>query len=136
MIVANTNTIAYLYLPTKFTRSVETLLEKEPVWVAPILWRSELRNILSLYIRKEIVDLESACNIQIEAENLTGENEFTVGSTSVLTLAQSSGCTAYDCEFVSLAITLGINFVTEDKKLLKTFPDTAHTALQYTATLL
>lgn len=135
MIVADTNTIAYLYLPSKFTRSVETLLEKDPIWAAPALWRSELRNILALYIRKEIIDLETACRIQAEAESLIGVNEFTVGSTAVLTLAESSGCSAYDCEFVSLAKALEARLVTEDKKLRKAFPDIAITALQYTASL-
>lgn len=135
MIVADTNTIAYLYLPTKFTRSVETLLDKDPVWAAPALWRSELRNILALYIRKEIIDLETACKTQAEAESLIGANEFSVGSTAVLALAESSACSAYDCEFVSLAKALDVKLVTEDKKLRKAFPDTALTALQYTATL-
>ena len=135
MIVADSNTIAYLYLPTKFTRSVETLLDKDPVWTAPTLWRSELRNILSTYMRKEIIDLETACKIQATAESLIGTNEYTIGSTAVLALAESSGCTAYDCEFVSLAKALNVKLVTEDKKLLKAFPDIAFTALQYTASL-
>ena len=113
MIVADSNTIAYLYLPTKFTRSVETLLDKDPVWTAPTLWRSELRNILSTYMRKEIIDLETACKIQATAESLIGTNEYTIGSTAVLALAESSGCTAYDCEFVSLAKALNVKLVTE-----------------------
>ena len=135
MIIADSNTIAYLYLPTKFTRSVEKLLEKDPVWAAPTLWRSEFRNILSTYMRKEIIDLETACKTQAEAESLIGTNEFTVGSTAVLALAESSGCTAYDCEFVSLAKALEVKLITQDKKLRKAFPDIALTALQYTASL-
>ena len=63
----------------------EALLEKDPVWAVPTLWRSELRNILSTYIRQEIIDLETACGIQTEAESLIGSNEYSVGSTSVLT---------------------------------------------------
>ena len=102
MIVADSNTIAYLYLPTKFTRSVETLLKKDPVWAAPTLWRSELRNILSKYMRQEIIDLETACKTQAEAESLIGSNEYTVGSTAVLALAQSSGCTAYDLSLIHI----------------------------------
>jgi len=79
--------------------------------------------------------LETACKTQAEAESLIGSNEYTVGSTAVLALAQSSGCTAYDCEFVSLAKALDVKLVTEDKKLRKAFPDIALTALQYTASL-
>ena len=86
-------------------------------------------------MRKELIDLETACRAQAEAEGLIGANEFTLGSTAVLALAESSGCTAYDCEFVLLAKTLEIKLVTEDKRLRKAFPDIAITALQYTASL-
>lgn len=44
MIVVDTNTIAYLYLLTEHTADVEALLDKDPHWVAPLLWRSEYRN--------------------------------------------------------------------------------------------
>lgn len=52
MIVADTNTIAYLYLPSEYIEYVEALLLKDSHWIAPLLWRSELRNILALYMPK------------------------------------------------------------------------------------
>jgi len=55
MIVVDTNVIAYLYLPTDYTRLAEQLLAKEPDWAAPLLWRSELRNVLALYLRKNLL---------------------------------------------------------------------------------
>lgn len=54
-------------------------------------------------------------------------NEFDVRSMDVLQLASSSGCSAYDCEFVALAKTLNIPLVTADKKNISEFPDTAVT---------
>ena len=48
MIVVDTNIVAYLYLPGEHTAAVERLLERDPEWAAPILWRSEFRNILAL----------------------------------------------------------------------------------------
>ena len=131
MIVADSNTIAYLYLPTKYTKNVEKLLQLDPEWVAPTLWRSELRNILVLCIRQKIVDFETACKIQAEAESLLGPNEYNVDSLSVLTLTQQSGCSAYDCEFVALAKALNIKLITEDKKLRRSFPEIAMTAKKY-----
>ncbi len=127
MIVVDTNTIAYLYLPTPGTPNVERLLELDSSWVAPLLWRSEFRNILALYVRKDIVDLTTACQIQDKAEALMAGGEYEIDSLSVLSAAQQSGCSAYDCEFVALAKNLGKPLITADKKLLRAFPDVAMT---------
>lgn len=37
-------------------------------------------------------------------------------------LVRDSDCSAYDCEFIALAMKLNTNLVTEDKKLLRAFP--------------
>jgi predicted nucleic acid-binding protein len=63
--------------------------------------------------------------IQEEAEALMTDHEFTVTSVQVLTLADSGSCTAYDCEFVALAKQLDVKLVTQDKKVLREFPDIA-----------
>jgi len=47
---------------------------------------------------------------------------------SVLSLAAQSGCSAYDCELVSLNKALNTKLITADKKLIKSFPDIALTA--------
>ena len=131
MIVVDTNTIAYLYLPTEYTADVEAVLEKDPLWVAPVLWRSEFRNILALYVRKNIVDLDTALQMQAQAEKQLAGNEYTVNSTIVLTLAKESGCSAYDCEFISIAKSLNSSLITADKKLISAFPNIAITAKDY-----
>jgi predicted nucleic acid-binding protein len=125
VIVVDTNTVAYLYLPTDQTSVVEKLLEFDSDWAAPMLWRSELRNILALYLRKNILQIDDAIDIQHQAETLLGHNEYEVNSNSVLTLAKASGCSAYDCEFISLAKYLSVRLVTFDKKLIKAFPTIA-----------
>ena len=51
--------------------------------------------------------------------------EYQVQSRDVLGLAEESGCSAYDCEYIALAKDLGINLVTTDKQLIKAFPDIA-----------
>lgn len=131
MIVADTNTIAYLYLPTEQTEDVVALLLRDPDWVAPLLWRSEFRNVLALYVRKNIIDLGTAMAIQAQAEIQFEDKEYTVNSSDVLALAERSGCSAYDCEFVYLADSLGLKLVTGDRKLLREFPDIAVTARDY-----
>jgi predicted nucleic acid-binding protein len=133
MIVVDTNIIAYLYLPTEQTKLAERLLEREPAWAAPLLWRSEFRNVLALYLRKGLISLEEALIIQMEAESLLLENEFLSHSTEVLRLVNDSACSAYDCEFVALANSQKTRLVTMDRKILTEFPATAVSLEQYLA---
>lgn len=56
-----------------------------------------------------------------------------VDSARVIDLAADSGCTAYDCEFVSLAERLNVPLVTSDKKLLAAFPGIAISMDAFTA---
>lgn len=130
MIIVDTNVIAYLYLPGSYTHDVEKLLVQEPIWGAPYLWRSELRNVLALYLRKNIVSFEQAIQIQAEAELLIAENEFEVESADILSLVKNSTCSAYDCEFVALAKNINSTLVTNDKKIIADFPSTAKSLQQ------
>jgi predicted nucleic acid-binding protein len=125
MIVVDSNVLAYLYVPGEFTEAAEALLGREPEWAAPILWRSEFRNILAGYLRRKSLSFEQAVALQEEAEDLLAGREYEVDSKSVLELVRDSDCSAYDCEFVALAERLGTKLVTMDKKLLKAFPDRA-----------
>ncbi|MCG8614126.1 MAG: type II toxin-antitoxin system VapC family toxin [Pseudomonadales bacterium] len=131
MIVADTNTIAYLYLPSDYSDYVEALLLKDPDWIAPVLWRSELRNILALYLRKALISMDDALEIQQQAEHLLEGNEYTVNSVDVLITANESGCSAYDSEFICLAKSQNCKLITKKKKILNQFPDIAMTAREY-----
>lgn len=125
MIVVDSNVLAYLYLPCEYTQAAEALLERDSDWAAPMLWRSELRNVLLGYVRREQLTLTQATAIQAEAEDLMRGAEYEVDSRSVLELAEKTDCSAYDCEFVSLAMTLGTRLVTMDRRVLRAFPETA-----------
>lgn len=125
MIVVDSDVVAYLYLPGEFTGAAETLLEREPEWAAPPLWRSEFRNILTGYMRRGMLSFDQVCNLQAEAEALMDGFEFEVHPRDVLELARRSECSACDCEFVALAGRLGSRLVTMDKKVLKAFPNSA-----------
>lgn len=125
MIVVDSNVLAYLYLPGEFTEAAEALLGSHPEWAAPILWRSEFRNILTGYLRRKSISFEQAVALQEEAEHLLAGREYELDSRSVLELVRDSDCSAYDCEFIALAARLGTRLVTMDKKLLKAFPSRA-----------
>lgn len=76
-------------------------------------------------MRRQALAFETARELQTEAERLLVGVEHEVDSRLVLELVRDSDCSAYDCEFVALAMTLGVKLVTEDKKLLKAFPSHA-----------
>lgn len=122
MIVVDTNILAYLYLPGDRTAQAEALLKSDPEWAAPVLWRSEFRNILAGYIRRNTITFAQACALQNEAESFLAGAEFEVDSNAVLELVRDSTCSAYDCEFVALASKLNVKLITADKKLLQDFP--------------
>jgi len=125
MIVVDTNIVAYLYLPTSYSEQAERLLLKEPQWIAPVLWRSELRNVLALYLRKRLLTFEQVFDIQTEAEALLAGKEYDLPSLNVLQLVAASDCSSYDCEFVALAKLFDTKLVTVDKKILSQFPQLA-----------
>ncbi len=84
MIVVDANVIAYLYLPGDHTTKAERLLERDADWAAPLLWRSEFRNILAGCMRRKMISHTAALDIQSEAESLMAGAEHEVDSRQVL----------------------------------------------------
>lgn len=88
-----------------------------------MLWRSEFRNVLALYLRRGLLSLEDAHQIMDQALRLMRGMEYQVTSLRVLSLVASSSCSAYDCEFVALAQDLDVPLVTADRHILDQFPE-------------
>lgn len=126
MIVVDTNILAHFWLPSDHTELCEKLFQWDAEWIAPVLWKSEFRNVVILYIRKNLIDLPDAMQITEKAENQMKEREFHVNSIQVYNLADKSNCSAYDCEFISLAEDLEIKLITMDKQILRSFPARSH----------
>ena len=123
MIVVDTNVIAYLFINGDYTPKAKKLLKTDYEWIAPILWKSEFRNVLAMYLRKGHLTLENSYLLLDEAEKFMNESEFEVKSSDVMQLVSTSNCTAYDCEFVALAQNFNLKLYTTDKKVLNQFPD-------------
>lgn len=125
MIVVDTNVIAYLFIPGDFSEKAISVLKYDSTWLAPSLWKSEFRNVLSLYFRQAHLSLKDAQSIMNEAEEFMSGNTYDVNSFEVFEFVSKSNCSAYDCEFVALAKRFGLDFYTSDKKIIKEFPDIA-----------
>lgn len=134
MIVTDTNLIGYLFLTNQRSEQVEQVFLKDSAWAAPLLWRSELRNVLAMYLHRRTLSLYDACQIMDEARHLLAGREYEVNSIQVLTLAANSACSAYDCEFVALAKDLQVPLVTVDRQILQHFPEIAKTPEQFLQT--
>ena len=98
------------------------LFERDPEWPVPMLWRSEFRNILAGYMRRNAINFQQACALHHEAEGLLAGLEFAVDSNAVLAPVRDSDCRTYDCEFVVLSDRLDCPLVTLDKQFLRAFP--------------
>jgi len=127
VIVSDPNLLVYLYITGQRTGEAEAVLLKDPAWAAPLLWRSEFRNTLIGLERHQEIRLDDARTIVAEAEEWMAGREYSIVSQQVLQLAKESGCSAYDCEFVSLAMDLGVPLVTADRQVLRAFPNLAMT---------
>lgn len=107
MIVADVNLVAYLLLGGPEQALAERVLRRDPVWAAPLLWRSEFRNVLAAFIRQRGLSVTDARRAHGLADQLFAGQEFAVPGERVLHLVASSTCSAYDCEYVALAEELG-----------------------------
>jgi predicted nucleic acid-binding protein len=131
LIVVDTNVLASLLLPGPRTEQAEVLLLAQPQWAAPPLWRSEWRNVLASYLRRDRLKLPTTIALMQQAEALLAAHDEPVASEQVLQLATCSRCSAYDCEFVAAAQQLGVPLVSEDRAILAAFPHLARSLDQF-----
>ena len=127
MIVVDSNVIAYCWVNGPLTALAQSVRVKDPAWHVPILWRSEMRSILTGYLRDGSLNGSEISRVMHTAENALAGNEHLVPSAPVFEIAGKSRLSAYDCEFVVLASVLAVPLVTADRAVLKAFPRQAIT---------
>jgi predicted nucleic acid-binding protein len=125
VIVVDTNVISYLMIPGERSPAAREVLRTDPDWRAPILWRSEFRNVLATRIRKDQLTVPEAMDLVSRAEALMEGREHHVASAPVLEVAGELDLSAYDAEFVTLARVLDVRIVTNDARILERLPDRA-----------
>lgn len=127
MIVVDSNVIAYCWIHGGRTGQAHRLRRADPDWHAPVLWRSELRNVLAGYRRDGSLAGEQVRRIMDAAEAGLAGREHHLPSNRVFAVVERSRLSAYDSEFVALAEILGVPLVTEDQAILAAFPRIALT---------
>lgn len=125
MIVVDTNVLVYFYVDATQSGDVAMVRAKDPDWHAPLLWKSEFRNAMAGYVRRDIMSFDQTIDVIQKAERMMLNREHSVDSTDVMRLVADSTSSAYDCEFVALANHLDVPLITSDSQLLRNFPDSA-----------
>jgi len=133
LIVVDTNVIAYLLIGGDQTITAEAVRNIDAHWAMPILWRSEMLSLLTLYVHRKVTPLDEAIQVMNTAGAMLRGDEHTVRPERVLELASMSGHSSYDCEFVALAESLQVALVTFDRKLISAFPSVALSAESFVA---
>ena len=122
MIVVDTNLIAYAVVPGPRTDAALAVLGVDSQWVAPPLWRYELRNALLTTMRAGKLTLAGALGSFEEADRLVSDVGLEEETEACLRMAEKVKISAYDAEFVLAAERLGLPLVSADRKLSKAFP--------------
>ena len=125
MIVVDTNIVVYFLIEGDRTAQARQLWQTDPGWFLPALWRHEFLNVLVNYALQSRAPVADMTAIWRYANHIFAATTGEVDMESALALAVEHKISAYDAQFVTLAQQLGTVLVTEDKVLLKRFPDTA-----------
>ncbi len=125
MIVADTTLITHFFLNTELSSVAYKVFEKDPNWITPSLWQAEFANVLVKVANASQNSSKTFLPIYQNAWSFLHSREQPVDMQSVIRLATKKGITAYDAHFVVMALEHDIKLITEDKELIKKFPNTA-----------
>ena len=125
MIVSDSNLIASCVLKSEATTAALALLERDPDWRVPRLWRYEMLNIFSTMIKAKLLARNDAESTYRQLLEILRAKEKDPEPSSVLSLVEQYGISGYDAHFVALARDLDLKLYTQDKELLEKFPETA-----------
>lgn len=130
MIVVDANVIAYRVLANDRTTLALRLFDMDGEWISTSLWEYEFSNILAMPLRNEAWNVQQAVNALRDARKFLAR-VMEPSTETVFEIVRRHKITAYDAQYVALAIELNVPLVTEDKELLKKFPGKAYSMETY-----
>ncbi|MBO6575556.1 MAG: type II toxin-antitoxin system VapC family toxin [Rhodothermales bacterium] len=95
-------------------------------WYAPPIWRSEFMSTLRSWMVRRKLSLEAAvvAHGEAEVEIIPAPSP---DAAHVFALAEASGCSTYDCEYLAAAQMMDVPLLTLDAQVLRAFPQVART---------
>ena len=125
MIVVDTNVVAYFSIQGTQTSVARTVREIDTDWYLPPLWRHEYLNLLATLARTGGAELGEVLDLWESTTRFFRSSERDPDMDLALRLSIERSVSAYDAQYAALALKLGAPLITEDRKLLKAFPDQA-----------
>lgn len=122
MIVVDSNVLAARVMLAQTSNLARRVEDLEPVWIVPPLWRYEFQNVLVKTISARLTTPEAAMGIWRQIVAKVAENEHEPAAELVLDLCVRYRITAYDANFIALAMEMGVFCVTQDGELQEKFP--------------
>jgi predicted nucleic acid-binding protein len=119
VIVADTCLIFHLFNETVLTVNAQKILDKDPHWILPPLWKEEYANVLSKLARKKLRTIgEVIGHFNYTVEELKN-CEINIDTKQALEISIEYKISVYDAHFIALAMDFNTLLVTEDKEILK-----------------
>lgn len=123
--MADVNIVVYLLTDCPQRSLAVKLREIDPNWWLPTLWQHEFLNVLATLARQDYITQSDAHQLWENGLKLFGHREQAPDVRRALDLALRHGISAYDAQYLTLAESLRVRLVTEDRKLQRLFPQRA-----------
>jgi predicted nucleic acid-binding protein len=130
VIVVDANVIVYWLIEGEYTALARQLYDQEPVWIVPTLCQHELANVITSYVKHGAVDIADVPVLWRGVDSLIGEREFDVDPGHAIALAVEKDLSAYDAQYLYLAMSMDIPLITQDKRLIRS-ADSAFSIMQF-----
>ena len=125
MIVVDVNIVAYFFIEGEKTDQARALRRSDTNWLLPPLWRHEFLNVVATFAREGGASIDDAQTLYHDSVELLKDAERDFDMLAAIRLAASLRISAYDAQYIALALALDTVCVTEDRRLQRTFARTA-----------
>lgn len=127
MIVVDCTVVADFFIGNLgMQSSVQSLLELDSEWIAPVLWRYEFGHVLLKEVRGGRMSEDLMDRFLGAAEKLITESVGDFNASKIAALAHARDLSFYDASYVWLGQTRGLPFYTRDGKLARKCQGLAH----------
>lgn len=131
-LVVDANVFVYMLLDGEKSPAARHLHELHPDWVCPTILRHELMNVCATYRRAGGFSREECLALVGTGMALLSGREVDIAPEAVVGVAMDLDLSAYDAQYVAVALALGSVLVTEDRTVLARAPAVARSLEGYT----